>query len=57
MIDKILTAIIGAIRKVWSLIACTLLMAMITAVVLFVITIFAPDAVLQAVEIVKGLIG
>ena len=57
MIDKILTAIIGAIRKVWSLLACILLVAIITAVVLFGITVFASEQVLQAIEIVKGLIG
>lgn len=52
---KFLDLIAKAIGGLWKFVTTTFSLVLISAIAVFVIAIFMPDEVLQAIEIVKGL--
>ena len=54
---KFLEIISGAIGKVWSFITTLILITFLSALVFFGLTVFMPEQVLNAIEIVTNLIS
>jgi ABC-type phosphate transport system auxiliary subunit len=53
---KIVEMIAKAINKVWNFISLIAIIGLISAVVLFGISVFMPDNVVKVIEIIKGLL-
>lgn len=54
---KLIDIISGAIGKVWSFITTIILITFLSALVFFGLTVFMPEQVLGAIEIVTNLIN
>lgn len=53
---KLIEIIASAIGKIWSLCSIILVIALLAGIIIFGLTVFMPDNVLRAIDIIKGLI-
>lgn len=54
---KFIEILAKGIGKIWNFCTSTITIALLSVVVLFVLTVIMPENMLNAIEIVKGLIG
>ena len=48
--------VLKAIGKIWSFVSVAFLVAVLIAFIFFLLTVFMPDAILRAIDIIKTLL-